>query len=313
MSATSPTVPGPCACRVVFGGNCSGVDLAGGFPSLRVALPVLAGADSEPLLAEAAAPAVRGGWSLFRRGMLLAGFAVAEPESDLEAAAGGLYRGLFEAAAGLHIYRIWNYVPQINAFAGDMENYRLFCSGRSLAFEDRFGAAFQGVLPASSAVGSAAGPLAVGFLAGGAPPRHFENPRQVPAWNYPAQYGPRPPSFSRATSLATEDGRMIFVSGTAAIRGHSSVAGDLDGQLGCTLDNLALIGEASGAGSDLGGAAGWRRAFKVYLRHPADLPFAQARLGRGFLRPDDTVSYLKADICRADLVVEIEATLSLAS
>jgi hypothetical protein len=245
--------------------------------------------------------------------MWLAGFAVAAPEADLETASGGLYRGLFEAAAGLHLYRLWTYVPRINALAGGMENYRLFCRGRSLAFEERFGAGFQRVLPASSAVGSAAGPLAVGFLAGKEVPRHFENPRQVPAWKYPAQYGPRPPSFSRATSVASGEGRRIFVSGTAAIRGHASMAGGLDGQLSCTLDNLSLVGESAGAGPDLGGSAGWRRAFKVYLRHPADLPAAKARLDSCLLRPGDTVSYLRADICRADLLVEIEAVLSLVS
>ena len=313
MSEINPTAPRPCACRVVFGGDTAGLDLSSGFPSLRVALPVLLGADSEQLLPEPSIAGVRGEWSLFREGMWLAGFAVAAPEADLETASGDLYRGLFEAAAGLHLYRLWTYVPRINALTGGLENYRLFCRGRSLAFEERFGAAFQRVLPASSAVGSAAGPLAVGFLAGNAVPRHFENPRQVPAWKYPAQYGPRPPSFSRATSMASEDGVRIFVSGTAAIRGHASVADGLDGQLNCTLENLCLVGESAGAGPDLGGSSGWRRVFKVYLRHPADLPAAKARLDSCLVRPEDTVSYLRADICRADLLVEIEATLALTS
>ena len=312
MSEIPPTMPGPCSCRVLFGGDSAGLDFSAGFPSLRVALPILAGADSEQLLADSATPGVHRGWSLFRSGMWLAGFAVAAPEADLETAAGGLYRGLFEAAAGMHLYRVWAYVPQINALTGGMENYRLFCRGRSLAFEERFGAAFQPLLPASSAVGSAAGPLAVGFLAGGAVPRHFENPRQVPAWKYPAQYGPRPPSFSRATSMETSDGRKIFVSGTAAIRGHASLAEGLGGQLSCTLENLFLVGESAGAGQDLGGSEGWRRAFKVYLRRPADLAVAKARLDGCLLSAEDTVSYLRADICRADLLVEIEATLSLA-
>ena len=64
-----------------------------------------------------------------------------------------------------------------------------------------------------------AGPLAIGFLAGRAVPRHFENPRQVPAFEYPAQYGPRPPSFSRATAVKAGEGRWIFISGTAAVVG----------------------------------------------------------------------------------------------
>jgi enamine deaminase RidA (YjgF/YER057c/UK114 family) len=313
MNENPPTTPGPRDCRVFFGCASARLDASAGFPSLRVALPVLAGAESERLLADSAFSGLGGGWSVFRSGTWLAGLAVAAPEADLESAAGCLYRGLFEAAAGLHLYRVWTYVPQINALTGGMENYRLFCRMRSLAFEEKFGAAFQQVLPASSAVGSAAGPLAVGFLAGRAVPRHFENPRQVPAWKYPAQYGPRPPSFSRATAVETAGGRMIYVSGTAAIRGHDSLAAGLDGQLSCTLENLSLVGEAAGAGPDLGGSSGWRRSFKVYLRHPADLAAARSRLDGCLLRPEDTVSYLRAEICRADLLVEIEATLTLAS
>ena len=311
MSAAVPTSPPSRACRVLFGGSSASLDLSDGILALRVALPVLEGAAAERLLGDAAAPETREGWTLFQHGLWLAGFAVAPPGEDIEAAAGGLYRGLFEAAEGLHLYRVWNYVPQINAVARDMDNYQRFCRRRSIAFEERFGRGFQRALPASSAVGSAAGPLAIGFLAGRAVPRHFENPRQVPAFEYPAQYGPRPPSFSRATAVKAGEGRWIFISGTAAIRGHASVAGgDLAGQLDCTLENLLLVGETAGAGPDLGASAGWQRAFKVYLRNPADLPCAQTRLNRGLLRSGDTVSYLQADICRKDLLVEIEGTLT---
>ena len=311
MSAAVPTSPASCACRVLFGGSSAGLDLSDGTPALRVALPVLEGAAAERLLGDAAAPQMRWGWSLFRHGPWLAGFAVAAPGEDIDSAAGGLYRGLFAAAEGLHLYRVWNYVPQINAVVRDMDNYQRFCRRRSIAFEERFGKGFQRALPASSAVGSAAGPLAIGFLAGRAVPRHFENPRQMPAFEYPAQYGPRPPSFSRATAAEAGEGRWIFVSGTAAIRGHASVAdGDLAGQLDCTLENLALVGETAGAGPNLGASTGWQRTFKVYLRNPADLPCAQVRLNRDLLRPGDTVSYLQADICRKDLLVEIEATMA---
>lgn len=311
MSTATPLASGSSDCRVLFGGDATGVDSSEGLPVLRVALPVLAGDGGERLLAGAAAQAPRGGCFLFERGSWLAGFAVARLE-NLEAAAGEVYRRLFDATTGLHLYRVWNYVPGINAVAGGVENYRRFCSGRSLAFEERFGTAFKRVLPAASAVGSAAGPLAIGFLAGQAEPQRFENPRQVPAFEYPPDYGPRPPSFSRATAVVGGDRQSIFISGTAAVRGHASVANrDLRGQLECTLENLALIGEAAGAGPDLGVAAGWARAFKVYLRHPADLRSVHAEVSRRLLRRGDTASFLQADICRADLLVEIEATLGL--
>jgi chorismate lyase/3-hydroxybenzoate synthase len=310
MNANSPTLLATSECRVVFGERAPGPQGASGKAALRVALPVLAGSGAETVLAEAAEPAVREGFTLYGRGPLLAGYSVEAQGMGLEAAAEDLYRRLFSVTAGLHLYRIWNYVPQINAFTGGMENYQSFCRGRSLAFEGRFGDGFQRMLPSASAVGMESGPLAVAFLAGRGEPVHFENPRQTPAFKYPAKYGPRPPSFSRATAVNSGRERQVFISGTAAIRGHASVADhDLDGQIGCTLENLDLIGHATGVGAALGGAADWRRTFKIFLRHAADLKAAQTRLDRDLLRQGDTVSYMRADICRSDLLVEIEATL----
>jgi len=70
-----------------------------------------------------------------------------------------------------------------------------------------------------------------------------------------------------------------------------------------------LIGQASGVGSNLGKGGGWRRAFRVFLRDPTALRAAQARLDRDLFQAGDSVSYMQADICRSELLVEIEATL----
>jgi len=309
-----PKVPGrpaaPGACAVRFGGSAAGLERDRQPPALRVALDPLGGDDHEQLLAAAEA-GEENGCCLFRAGDLTAGFAVARPDLDLEAATGELYQRLFAATAGRHLLRIWNYVPHINREQAGLENYRRFCRARAAAFEARFGPAFQPLLPASSAVGAAAGPLAVAFLAGTAPGRHLENPLQVPAFRYPAEHGPRPPSFSRATVAETAAATHVFISGTAAIRGHATVApGDRDAQLACTLENLAAIGETAGIGPTLGAGSAWRRRFKVYLRQRDDFPAVKSRLESGLLRPGDRVAYLQAEICRPELVLEIEATLA---
>jgi chorismate lyase / 3-hydroxybenzoate synthase len=310
MNANTPTMLATSECRVVFGDRASGRDSATGQPALRVAMPVLAGRGVETVLADAAEPVVREGCTVFERGALLAGFAVEAPGLEPESAARELYSRIFSVTAGLQLYRIWNYVPHINAVTDGMETYQRFCRGRSLAFEEKFGVEFQRALPSASAVGIVSGPLAVAFLAGREAPRHFENPKQTPAFKYPPKYGPRPPSFSRATVVTLGGERQVFISGTAAIRGHVSVADrDLDGQLACTLENLDLIGQATGVGAGLGRSGAWRRSLKVFLRHPADLGSVQSRLDRDLLRTGDAVSYMQADICRSDLLVEIEATL----
>jgi chorismate lyase/3-hydroxybenzoate synthase len=298
------------ACRVAFGGSAACASREDR-PTLRVALERLAGDDYETLVVATGAATMRDDVWFFPGRNLSGGFGLARPDLNLEAATTNLYQRLFAATEGLHLYRLWNYVPRINAVEAELEHYRRFCQARSLAFEARFGKHFQQLLPSSSAVGASAGPLAVAFVAGPTPARHFENPAQVPAFSYPSEHGPRPPSFSRATVAATAGATQVFISGTAAIRGHATVApGELAPQLECTLDNLRLIGEAAGVGASLGAEGSWQRRFKVYLRHPDDLRKVVSRLESGLLRPHDHVIYLHADICRAELVVEIEASLT---
>ncbi len=297
--------------RIIFGGGPAGIVRRDSSPSLGIALPVLAGAAHEELLLTEGDVDTRQGCVVFDSARETAGFVVASPNAGLETAARKLYRQIFAATAGRRLYRIWNYVPQINAVQQGLENYRQFCRGRSLAFEDQFGLGYQSRLPAASAVGTRHGPLAIAFLAGEAEPRHFENPRQVPAFEYPAIYGPRAPSFSRATLVDGGAGRQLFVSGTAAIRGHATIAADdLAGQLACTRENLEVIAQTSGAGGNFGADDGWRRTFKIYLRHAADLDHVRADLERHLLEAGDVTTYLEADLCRSDLRVEIEAVLS---
>jgi enamine deaminase RidA (YjgF/YER057c/UK114 family) len=103
---------------------------------------------------------------------------------------------------------------------------------------------------------------------------------------------------------------LTFISGTAAIKGHASVAPDrLQDQITCTLDNLRLISRAAGLGDRLGAGSGATRHFKVYLRHPSDLAAAQAALAGSLLGPEDRVVWLQADLCRLELAIEIEATV----
>lgn len=278
----------------------------------QIDLPWLAGADTEEIFPAVTAAGSVDGVQLFRAGGVLIGHARELPETDdFAAQAEAIYLRVLTAARGHHLCRIWNYVPQINALTGGLEHYQAFCQGRSLAFEAEFGREFKAVLPAASAVGSHGAHLDVIFAASETAPRHFENPDQMPAYQYPVEHGPRSPSFARATVVRDGARTWTFISGTAAIKGHQTIAPDsLDAQLDCTLDNLRLISRTVGLADDLGAGRVTERHFKIYLRHAADLAATQARLDRELLRPGDIVTYLNADICRAALAVEIEATLA---
>lgn len=279
---------------------------------LDLNIPLLGGTAREAIFGGSGEFRSDAGMNLLTAGDLLIGWTTEkiENERELSRLTQRLYRQVLVSAGDRHLYRIWNYVPRINALTDGTENYHAFCQGRSLAFEETLGRAFPQVLSAASAVGTGDGHLSLIFVAGATRPRHVENPEQMPAYRYPAEHGPRSPSFSRATVASVAGRRFTFISGTSAIKGHTTVApGSLPEQLDCTLDNLRLISRESGAGDLLQTQDVQERHFKIYLRHARDFPATQKYLDRQLLRPTDLVTYLQADVCRAALSVEIEATL----
>jgi hypothetical protein len=285
-----------------------GADATGRFD---VALPVLAGEAVEDLFGIARSAGLLGSLALFRADGWLLGAASVPLTGGLEGATRQLYRDILQATRGCHLARIWNYVPAINAPGADgLENYRAFCRGRSLAFEQSFGKGFKTRLPSASAVGCQSSNLTVTFAASALAPRHVENPLQVSAYDYPGDFGPRAPSFARATVVPGTDRATVFISGTAAIRGHATVAPkSVFGQLECTLENLRGISSACGLGPDLASGGRSTRHFKIYLRRAADQPSVAKILAEQLLTGADRVTYVEADICRAALLVEIEASL----
>lgn len=277
---------------------------------LRLPLPRLGGETTERIFSSLRPAGEAAGFRLFSVGELLLGCGLQPATEAPEAAALELYRRLLRATDGRWLYRVWNYVPDINGLRDGFENYRAFSAGRAQAFEEAFGADYRRKLPAASAVGCSGGTMAAVFVAGSQAPRHVENPEQISAYHYPPKHGPSPPSFSRSTIVTSEGVKLIFISGTAAIKGHETVApGALEAQLECTLDNLRLMSRAAEVGENFGASGEFVRHFKIYLRRAGDFPAAMARLQKSLLRPDDHVVWLQADLCRAELDVEIEATL----
>ena len=211
-----------------------------------------------------------------------------------------------------HLLRVWNFLPGINAAENGTERYRLFNAGRAAAFDARYGVAgAETRFSASSAVGSSGDHLVTWFAAARSPGRHLGNPRQVHAFRYPTDYGPRPPSFTRATIAPPELGQVLFLSGTASIAGHETRhVGKLLLQLEETLHNIeTLLSAASGEGAPLASLPEFD-LFRVYLRDAADLELVREPLRRR-LGPGPALHFVEADICRADLLLEIEGVAGL--
>ena len=215
---------------------------------------------------------------------------------------------LVEAEGYPHLLRLWNYFPGIGECVGELDRYMVFCRGRHRAIENHYGGRFTGRLPAASAVGTRHGGIVIYFLAGRSPGRHRENPRQMSAYCYPPQYGPKSPSFARATLVHAAASDALYLSGTASIVGHESRhPGDVDAQLDETLTNLTALldSTATEEGARFEGLASLTQ-LKVYIRRRADASRIQSRL-EARLAPTAQCLYLESDICRPELLLEIEA------
>lgn len=196
-----------------------------------------------------------------------------------------------------HLLRMWNYLDAINLGMGDQERYRQFCIGRARGLEGMQKTAF----PAATAVGhqGTTHVLQVFWIAGRTNGTAIENPRQVSAYRYPRLHGPVSPTFARAT--LTPD-QTLLISGTASIVGHASVHDDdVGAQLDETMRNMSTL-------RALAGTSGGSTFLKAYVRHPAQAQIIADRLSH-ILPPefrDSEIIYLSADICRRELLLEIE-------
>ena len=223
------------------------------------------------------------------------GSLVVDATESLEETSRDVYTRLIADARGAgypYFVRMWNYVGGINEHDQGRERYQLFCAGRHDAFIAA-GYAHDVDLPAASALGMPGRGLVTYFLAAREPGVQVENPRQVAAYRYPPEYGPKSPSFSRATVWKDR----VFVSGTSSVLGHATVhRDDVAAQLEETLRNIqTVLGKTGRALENVISA-------KTYIRRAEDYDLVASRLGSSL--PSNV--YLQADICRADLLLEIE-------
>lgn len=247
-------------------------------------------------------------------------FATGAGKTPLQQATESAYRQVFALLDTLHypyLFRFWNYIADINTHSFGLERYHQFNLGRQDAFLAH-GRDVVGNVPAACALGfgqggfgqggSVQGPLTIAFLAGRVAPLSIENPRQISACEYPQQYGPRSPTFSRASLVRLGQDEVLFVSGTASIVGHATLhPADVAAQTRETMTNIeAVLAEANRLASQPGFDLASLH-YKVYVRHAADLVQIRTELER-IMGTKPNAIYLQADVCRQDLLLEIEAT-----
>ncbi len=207
--------------------------------------------------------------------------------------------------------KIWNYIPGINQGSGDEELYRQFCLGRAEAV--LFDTADRPPLPAATGIGTPPDEpaLQVYFLAAALPGLDVENPRQVSAWRYPRRYGPKSPLFSRATIMRMNGGSQFLISGTASILGHQTHhENQVANQLSESLRNVhSLLDEGHRLMGDSHARLDADGLLKVYIRRPEDFELIRRTL-EAETPPDIPRMYLKGDICRENLLTEIDGIVA---
>lgn len=220
------------------------------------------------------------------------------------------------------VLRTWIYVNQITEGPDGRQRYQELNRARTDFFEgvrlcgrNRVSWAPETIYPASTGIGTQGTGIVLNAMALDTkrPDVFFmplENPRQTSAFDYNSSYSPKTPKFARA--MAVIQGRYVttLVSGTASIVEARTVhVGDVERQTEQTIENIERLISAEnftrhnlpGAGATLGDIA----KLRVYVKHPED--YEKCRNIVEEKLPDIPAIYLHADVCRPDLLVEIEA------
>jgi enamine deaminase RidA (YjgF/YER057c/UK114 family) len=205
------------------------------------------------------------------------------------------------------IARQWNYIERITDFDGEDQHYQMFNNSRSRFYSD---VVWSKGYPAATGIGTNLGGVVIDAdvvrpIGDSCRLVPIDNKLQVAAHAYSVSVlenaGEKrtTPKFERAKKLAFEGGEeLIYVSGTAAIRGEESLKGvGVERQLRITMENIAEL---------IGGAP--LKLLRVYLKHPEDYSVVKDGLEEYGL--DIPVSYLCADVCREELLIEIEGIAS---
>lgn len=212
-----------------------------------------------------------------------------------------------------NLVHTWFFIPQITGNSPKGEKYQVFNKLRKEKFLSRTDASGpHSFFPASTGIGSQNNAVlasAVAFKPGHpVSVRMIDNDRQVPAYDYPKQESIEPPLFSRGMCLEFETSAVFFVSGTASILDARTVhKNDIVAQTDQTIQNIHNLLAQNAMGHSVAPPAVVKQAINsatVYIKHDRDYLSVKKICENYF--GDIPVLYVKADVCRDNLLVEIE-------
>ncbi len=222
------------------------------------------------------------------------------------------YQEIFECLSNtgcIHLLRTWNYFPEITRFVKESNHsnrYEEFCSARVKAMQKCN--IDNEIYPAATVIGNQSPVLQIYFLASNSPGIAIENPRQTSAYHYPVTSTLQRPLFSRGLLKTWGMRTHFYVSGTASIVGHQTLhENDVCAQLNESINNVeTLVAHANDKYQAQLNAQDDLLYMKVYIRHDKDVPHIKQVLAARLSNHTPRILLL-GDMCRDDLLVEIEA------
>lgn len=239
----------------------------------------------------------------------------------------------FESVAGIlsrenmtfnNVVRQWNYIGNILEINKGFQNYQLFNEVRSDYYKKY--RTIHGY-PAATGIGMKYGGVFIDFCAVISDDKlrikAVENPNQVNAYEYSQQLlkgltgkgkaVKNPPQFERALLMVNNKNKNLFISGTASIIGQETIGkGDVREQTLVTIENIHKLTDSERIAQLLGNqdiAPGKYELLRVYIKNQEDFPEVMKICTDHF--PEVPAIFIESDICREDLLTEIEAEFLL--
>jgi enamine deaminase RidA (YjgF/YER057c/UK114 family) len=216
------------------------------------------------------------------------------------------------------VFRYWLYLKNING----KERYAQLNQARTeyfknLSFSRRWSITGRNSYPSSTGIGTKGPNVLIELVAlqGGAQLIPIENPFQTHTDKYSKgqSVGNYTPKFCRAMVLKTDSFTKIFVSGTASIvGGETRHLGDVNAQTKETINNIKrLISKDNLNHYGLNKSAGLKDflQLRVYIKKRDHFKKIRSICEKNF--PNIPILYLNADICRDELLVEIEGLVMI--
>ncbi|HJZ41452.1 MAG TPA: RidA family protein [Bacteroidales bacterium] len=226
-----------------------------------------------------------------------------------------------------HIVRQWNYIGGIlqhNVICTSLtQNYQIFNEIRHQYFQKFL--TTKG-FPAATGIGNKFGHVTIDICAFQSMDQELHtfgisNPSQVNAYQYGQQVlvgSPilshqvkHPPEFERAKLLVSRDQIRLFISGTASIIGQETIGKeDIEKQTLCTISNIEKLTDPENVRRCFPGLPSGSFTYsslRVYVKQMEDLEITKSVCRQKF--GDIPLVYVVADICRDDLLMEIEGEM----